>query len=726
MTKQDAQGWDRVAGKVEAHHRDRVAVVYVRQSTLRQIAENTESAKLQYALVERAVALGWVRSRVVVIDEDTGSSASGKQERPGFTRLVSEVGLGHVGVVLGSEMSRLARSGRDWHQLLELCALARTLLADLDGIYDPATHNDRLLLGLKGTISEAELYLIKQRMWGGRVAKARRGELGMEIPLGYVRRPSGEVVLDPDEQVQAVVRLVFAKFEELGTLHALLCWLVAADIELGGRHRCGPDRGELVWRRPNRTVLRNMIRNPTYAGIYAYGRKHSELGATGRHEHNFNDPADWLVFLPDRLPAYISVEQWRRNLARLQANRNTAATPGSARRGQALLSGLVRCARCGTRMTVSYRTEGDRNRHVYQCNWENVHYGGRPCQQLAGACLDDWVTGLVLTALAPAALELSLTAAERLEHDRAAVDKIWRQRLERADYEVDRARRCYRLAEPENRLVVRQLEADWESVLAAREALRADYARFTTTTPRTLTTTEKESIRALAADIPGLWQAPTTTLTERKQLLRLIIEHIDVGVAGDSEQVTATITWAGGQTTTGGFVRPVARYEQLSYYPQLMARVKFLAEKGTSTREIVEILDTEGFRPPKRAERFGMQNVHDLLRRLGFLKPQGHTMRGHRDHLLGENDWWMVDLAAKLSIATSTLHNWIVRGWVTARRAPIPSHPWIVWADAAELDRITELHTRPNGYYTRHLFLDNQTHAGKTNEEGDHGKQSTP
>ena len=343
------------AGKVTADHCDRLAVVYVRQSTIVQVRENTESARLQYDLSERAADLGWPPARVLVIDEDMGFSASGMQQRPGFTRLVSEVGLGHVGIVLGIEMSRLARSGRDWHQLLELCALSRTLLADPQGVYDPNDHNDRLLLGLKGTISECELWLIKQRMWGGRIAKACRGELTASPPLGYLRRASGEMVLDPDAQVQAVVRLVFAKFAELGTLHAVLAFLVAHQILLGGRELHGVDRGELVWRRPNRTTIRNMIRSPIYAGVYAYGRKRSEFQGTRRRERVLSDPDDWLVYLPDRLPAYIDIEQWRRNLATLAANRSTAASAGSARAGTALLSGLVHCARCARRIPTPVR-----------------------------------------------------------------------------------------------------------------------------------------------------------------------------------------------------------------------------------------------------------------------------------------------------------------------------------------------------------------------------------
>jgi DNA invertase Pin-like site-specific DNA recombinase len=705
--------WAGTSGKVGAHHRDRLAVVYVRQSTLRQVAHNTESAKLQYALVERAAALGWAPSRVLVVDEDMGHSAGGVQQRPGFTRLVSEVGLGHVGIVLGIEMSRLARSGRDWHQLLELCALSGTLLADPDAVYDPADHNDRLLLGLKGTISEAELWLIRQRMWSGRMAKANRGELVVDPPVGYLRRASGEVVIDPDAQVQAVVRLVFAKFAELGTLHAVLAWLVAHGIELGGRQLHGLDRGELVWRRPNRTILRNMIRNPIYAGVYAYGRKRSEFRSGRRRERVLNDPADWLVYLPDRLPAYISVEQWRRNLATLASNRTTAACAGSARAGTALLSGLLWCARCGRRMSVTYPS--GRARQVYHCRWEQAHYGGRVCQQLAGGCLDAYVAGLVLAALTPAAVQVSMAAAEQIQRDRAALEAIWRQRLERADYTVERARRCYQLAEPENRLVVRQLEADWEAALAAREELRGQYDRYTQATPRTLTPAEQASIQALAADLPGLWHAATTTDADRKRLVRLVIEKTTVEVVGDSELVDVTVVWAGGHTTTGQIVRPVARLDQLSYYPQLIDRVRQLAGQGMTAKTIAAQINAEGLRPAKRADRFSTQAIQALLRRQGLLQYPGRT--GHPpDEQLGEHEWRLPQLAAVLGMPQVTLHTWVQRGWVRGYHDDTPQRAWILHADPEELAQLRQRRQRPNGYYSRHRFLDNQTPPA---EEGD-------
>src|SRR6266480_5741059 len=308
-----ARPWERLEGKVGPWHRDRLAVVYVRQSTAAQVADHGESTRLQYGLAERAVTLGWAPSRVLVIDEDLGHSASGADARPGFARLVAEVGLDHVGIVLGIEMSRLARSGREWHQLLELCALSETLLGDPDGVYDPADHNDRLLLGLKGTISEAELHLIKQRMWTGRLAKARRGELAVPLPSGFVRQPSGEVALDPDEQVQAVVRLVFELFGQLGTVHAVLRFLVSRQVQIGMRERSGPGKGQVAWRAPHQQGLVNMLRNPAYAGIYAYGRSRTDPSRRlPGHEHSGRvralDAGQWLVRIEGALPAYISVE----------------------------------------------------------------------------------------------------------------------------------------------------------------------------------------------------------------------------------------------------------------------------------------------------------------------------------------------------------------------------------------------------------------------------------
>src|ERR1700691_2645518 len=362
--------------KIRPEHLDRAAIVYVRQSSRQQVLEHSESTRLQYALAERAVALGWARSRVTVIDDDLGVSAATADSRKGFARLVTEVTMGRAGVVLGIEMSRLARSGRDWHQLLELCSLSGALLADPDGVYDPGLYNDRLLLGLKGTMSEAELYLIRQRMLSGKLAKAERGELAIPLPIGYVRRPTGEVVLDPGEHAQHVVPLVFSTFRRLATLSAVLRYLVEHEVQLPVRAGSGPLKGELEWRRPTRETLQNMLHNPAYAGYYAFGRRQGDprRKVPGRPDTGrvVKSSDEWLVLLPGRLPAYITAEEYEANAARMAANQQTAASPGAPRAGSALLSGLLRCGRCGGhRMSVRYHDQSQAagSAHGYTCSF---------------------------------------------------------------------------------------------------------------------------------------------------------------------------------------------------------------------------------------------------------------------------------------------------------------------------------------------------------------------
>jgi len=696
--------WGQSPEKIGPEHRDRVAVVYVRQSSRQQVLEHTGSTRLQYALAERAAALGWARSRIVVIDDDLGVSAATADARAGFARLVTEVTMGRVGIVLGIGMSRLARTGRDWHQLLELCSLSGVLLADPDGVYDPGFCNDRLLLGLKGTMSGAELYLIRQRMLSGKLAKAERGELAIPLPIGYVRRPSGEVALDPDEQARHVVRLVFGTFARLGTLNAVLRYLVEHQVQLPVRVHSGPAKGEIEWRRPTRETLQIMLHNPVCAGYYAYGRRQVEprrkvpgRPGTGRV---VKDSDEWLVLLPGRLPAYITPEQYEANVARMAANRQTAATPGAPRDGPALLSGLLRCGKCGGhRMPVRYHTPSSRSpAHGYVCAFEQVNYGtGGSCQHIAGPALDAYVTRQVLDAVAPAALEVSLAAAGQAEAERAMLDKLWRQRLERARYAADRARRQYQLAEPENRLVARQLETDRETALAEAGRLQGDYQRFTEELPKTLTTAERAAIQALASDLPRVWDAPSTTQADRKELLRILIDRITVAVAGTSELVDVTITWAGGHQTTGQAIRPVARLDQLSYYPALLARVTELAA-GRTHRQIAGVLNAEGFRPPQRTSRFTGGQVRTLITRRGI----GGQRKGRPAVLTGlpPGQWSVPGLSAELGMPTASIYNWIYRGWITARHAP-GTRNWIITADEEQMRQLRERRARPPGFYSR-------------------------
>jgi DNA invertase Pin-like site-specific DNA recombinase len=690
------------AEKILPRHLDRLAVVYVRQSTMQQVLNHQESTRLQYGLVHRAVAWGWSEARVLVIDEDLGRSGSSAEGRAGFQQLVAEVGLDHVGLILGVEMSRLARSSKDWHQLLEICALFGTLIADLDGIYNPSQYNDRLLLGLKGTMSEAELHILKQRMYQGTLQKARRGALSFALPIGYSRNAAEEVVYDPDAQVQHVVRLIFRKFDELGTLHALLRYLRQHDIHLGVRLREGPCKGTLEWRRPNRMTLQNLLKHPIYAGAYAYGRRQVDgrkkqpgRPSTGR----VTCPRqDYHVLLKDHVPAYIPWEQYERNLARLEANRARADTIGAVRHGPSLLAGLLVCGKCHCRMQVRYG--GPNTLHSYTCNRLATDYGADYCQYLPGAPIDAFVSQWVLKALEPAALTLSLEAAARLEDERQALDQLWQQRLERAAYESERAARHYRLVEPEHRLVARQLAKDWDDKLSAQRHLQEEYERFLQVQPRLLSRAEREAIEQLAHNIPALWHAPTTTVAERKEIVRQIIQRVIVAGEGTCERLQLTIEWVGGGTTAGGTLRPISRIEHLSAYPLLCERIQTFAHQGYSTARITACLAQEGFHSPKYARPFSRQSVIELMRRLGVHQPRQRPRPPLHAH-----EWWLADLERELGRSNSTLHQWRKRGWLQARWHE-QSKRWVAWADEAELQRLQERCALPAGYKSRQMWLD--------------------
>ena len=551
-------------------------------------------------------------------------------------------------------------------------------------------------------MSEAELHLLKQRLQQGRLSKARRGELAVPLPTGYVRRPLGAILLDPDAQVQHVVRLVFRKFEELRTLHAVLQYLVRHDIQFGVREQARDRRGELVWRRPNRAMLQHLLKHPIYAGAYAYGRRQVDprRQQPGRPKTGSVVKAreDWLVLLRDHLPAYITWDQYERNVARLAANQARADRVGTPRRGLALGTGLVVCAKCGARMTVGYHLA---QYPSYRCTRRVIEYGGEPCQAVPAACIDTFLSRQVLAALQPAALELSLAAATHLERERADLDRLWQQRLERARYAAERAGRQYQLAEPEHRLVVRHLEREWNDRLTEVERLEEAYARFQREQPRGLGAEAQAAIRRLATDIPALWAAPTTTTAERKEILRQVVERVVIDAEGRSERVRIVIDWVGGGHTAAAVVRPVAKLEQLSAYPQLLERVRTLAAEGQSDREIADRLHAEGYRPPKRRERFGAQGVAGLVRRLG-LRPE--RSRSQARVGLGEHEWWLPSLAQALAIPDVTLHSWARRGGVRARQQE-GTHRWIIWADDAERERLREHHQQPHGDAVRQQWV---------------------
>ena len=681
--------------KVVARHLERTAIVYVRQSTVQQLVRHQESTRLQYGLTERAATLGWTRDRIVVIDDDLGRSGANAEGRPGFQRLVAEVGLDHVGIILGIEMSRLARSCRDWHQLLEVCAVFGTLIGDLDGIYDPANYNDRLLLGLKGTMSEAELHVLKQRMLQGKLAKARRGELGLRLPIGYARRPSGEVIQETDEEARGVVALVFEQFETRGTIHGVLRYLVDHDVRIPVRAASGVTKGELEWHRPNRVTLTNMLHNPAYAGAYVYGRRPTDprrkqpgRPATGRTVAKMGE---WTVCLHDRWPAYISWDQYERNVSQLAANRNRAMS--TVRRGCTLLSGLMVCGKCGHSMAAQYSGGYAR----YTCAREAVDYGGKLCTSIRASSVDETVSALVLRALEPSALEVSLQVAENIEAERRRLDESWSLRLERARYDVDRAMRQYNAVEPENRLVARTLERQLEDKLNAQRELQEEHRRFEAQQPTALTAEERESIRALAENIPALWAAASTSSAERQTIVCQLVEQIDLHIEGTTERAKVVVHWVGGHYSIASFVRPVARTDQLSYHRKLLDRIAHLRDDRLTSLQIAERLNAEGWRPPKRRTTFNAEMVRTIMSRNGMTLQRTATRRAADRPTIHKDEWYLPNLATELAMPVITLYSWLRRGWVNGRQLTTgrKPHAWVIRADVQELARLRALRAAP-------------------------------
>lgn len=679
----------RPSSKIKDHHWARLAIVYIRQSSPHQVLENRESRERQYALATLAQQFGWPADRVLVIDEDQGLSGKFSENRDGFQRLLTEVTLDHVGLVLGLELSRLARSCKDWHHLVEVCAVFDTLLYDQDGVYNANDSNDRLLLGMKGAMSEYELITLRNRLERGRDNKAARGELFLHLPIGYVKSPSGKPMQEPDEQARGIVQLVFDKFEELGTVWRVFCYLKRNKIQFGYRCLRGPKRGQLEWRRPTHNRILAMLRHPIYAGAYAYGfhRPGRKNPVSGRVEGGkwFLSPDEIRVLIQGRVPAYIGWEQYLANQRRLSENRSFPGSQGASRAGRALLSGVIVCGRCGHRMNVGYQPEKAKKPH-YWCDTHLFEEREQPCFGLKAPPVDELVAQQVLRALEPAAVDLNLQAATDIKQERERLHQHWRQRLERAQYESQRAERQYESVEPENRLVARTLEQRWEESLRQERQLREEYDRFMAATPASLSDADAERIRAASQNISALWHTADMTPQDRKAIVRCLVDHVVVHVEQRSEHVDVTIHWHGGFTSQHQVVRPVGCYTQLRDYDLLITRIKTLYQEGKTVPAIAERLNAEGFVPPRRRGAFSVGTVAPIMERLGLVGER------YRNDLLGPNEWWIRDLALKLKLHPSKVHYWATQGWVHSRKTPSGKH-WIVWVDDDELRRLGKLKT---------------------------------
>lgn len=656
--------------KPQQSHLRRQAIVYVRQSTASQLERNRESTDRQYALVDRAVELGWERASVTVIDEDLGLSGSGSVAREGFARLTAQVALGHVGLVLGLEVSRLARNNADWYRLLDLCGMTDTLIGDGDGLYHPASFNDRLVLGLKGTMSEAELHVLRARLNGGIRNKAARGELRRGLPVGLVwGEEDGEILLHPDEAVRGVVGAVFERFGESGSVRAVWLWLLGEGLSFPLQSTVIGT--ELAWVAPTYNAIHRVLTHPSYAGAYVYGRTRRERfvdedGRARTRARRLGRDA-WEVLIVDHHPGYIDWATWEANQARIGANiRPRAHEPGGAvREGSALLQGVATCGDCGRRLAVHY--QGARSAQGYHCAGREL-LAGRGVSHLTvgGVQIDAAVAAAFLAAVAPAGIEASLAAAQAVTDDRDAALGQWRREVERARYQAQRAERRYMAVDPDNRLVARGLEAEWEKALVALGAAEAELARRERSRPNALSAEQLQAIAALGTDVGRVWSAPSTTDRDRKELLRTLVEEVVVNVDRDEHRAELTMRWRGGAVTELVVAlprtQPPIRTDEDTV--ELMRRLAVHYPDAT----IAGILNRQG-RRTATGERFTRGRVASLRGSWGIARHEPPTEEPEGELVT------IVDAAKVLGVAPSTVHRWLADGFIAGEQLT-PGAPW--------------------------------------------------
>lgn len=639
--------------KVRASHLKRDAYLYVRQSTMRQVFENTESTKRQYALKQRAVALGWSVERVHVIDTDLGQSGASAADREGFKRLITEVSLGHVGVVLGLEVSRLARNCTDWHRLLELCALTDALILDEDGLYDTNDFNDRLLLGLKGTMSEAELHFLRARLQGGILNKAKRGELASPLPVGFVYNEQKRVRLDPDSQVRESISLFFQTFRRAGSAYATVKYFKDQGLLFPRRLRKGLHKGELVWGELCHSRTLGLLHNPRYAGAFVFGRVQTRKGLDGKTIYRKLPREEWFSLIPGVHDGYISFEEYEDNQHRLREcalayglERPKKSPP---REGPALLQGIVICGKCGYRMTVRYHERRGTLLPEYTCQRDGIEHGRHHCQRISGVSVDRAVGDLLVETMTPMALDVALAVQEELSKRLDEANQLRAKQVERVRYEADLARQRYMQVDPNNRLVADVLEAEWNQKLRALEQAQEESERQSQSDRLRISEEERAQILALTTDFPRLWRDPNTPDRDRKRMIRLLIEDATLT---RSEKLMVQIRFKGGATIIlePALPRPACKTWQTP--DEAIARMDKLLDDHTY-EQMASILNEEGLHSGK-GKPFNGTLVGNICREYG-LKSRWHRLR-ERGLLTVE------EMAEILNVSTATVNAWYRHG----------------------------------------------------------------
>jgi DNA invertase Pin-like site-specific DNA recombinase len=665
--------------KITPQQLSKPAYIYVRQSTLAQVRHNQESTERQYALREKALALGWPDTSIRTLDGDLGQSGARMTGREDFKTLVADVSMGNVGAVFALEVSRLARSNLDWHRLLELCALTHTLVIDADGCYDPADFNDGLILGLKGTMAQAELHFLRGRLQGGKLNKAKKGELRFPLPVGLTYDDDGRIVVDPDDEVRGAVQLVFRLFQETGSAYAVVKRFADEGLRFPKRAYGGAWGGQLIWGNLSHGRVLKLIRNPSYAGDYVFGRYQYRQRITPQgdvQKHVQTVPkSDWRVHLPDHHEGYITREDFERNQERLARNRtNNEGTvlSGAAREGLALLQGLLICGCCGRPLTVRYKMYGAVY-PIYVCNKRrNDGLATTDCMRVRSDLVDKEIGEAVLTAMRPAELKLAVTALNELEQRDRAVMRQWNMRIERAEYEAALAERRYEECDPANRLVAGTLERRWNDAMSRVEAIKTEASQFQARKARVATPEQKAQVLALARNFPRLWSAPTTSSKDRKRMLRLLIRDITVEKPSATRQVLLHVRWQGGACTDIVVDLPKPLAEAKRYPTEIVDHVRNLALHLTDMG-IVERLNRDGLRSPT-GKAFTLAMVRWIRYRYGIEA----TCFSRPDELT------VPQLAQRMGVSIYVVYYWIEREVVQARKLDGRGTWWITLDIAKE------------------------------------------
>jgi DNA invertase Pin-like site-specific DNA recombinase len=658
--------------KVQSHHLERDAYLYIRQSSMKQVVENIESTKRQYALRGRATALGWVEDRIVVIDSDQGESGASAAWREGFRRLVTDVGLGRAGIVMGLEVSRLARNNADWHRLLEICALANTLILDEDGVYDPTNFNDRLLLGLKGAMSEAELHVLKARLRGGILNKVRRGEYRCVLPTGFVYDESGAVVLDPDAQVRETIAHFFETFARVGSAHQTVKAYRAEGLRFPSRLR-SPGAG-VIFRPLTASTAMRTLSNPRYAGAYAYGQRAYGRTLDGKKTLRKRACDEWLACIPAAHPGYITWDRYQENLRLLASNGHgyDVARASPPREGSAILQGRAVCGRCGQHMRVRYRDARGKLESWYVCDRATDSRAEPNCQSLAGTPIDEAVGRLVAEKMTPTAVELAIEIRREIEARYDEADQLRCRAIERAEVDAELSQRRFMMVDPTNRLVADTLEWDWNEKLRALAKVRDERERARSEDRIAVDDALCERLVAMTTDFTRLWSDPLTPNRERKRMLAYLVEDATLVKLPEEGTTKIHLRFRGGQTTTLTTVNPKASWQKVKTPPEIVALVDQLLDEHVYA-EIARILDARGLRPGGTAwpgrdgGRFTAGRVQYVVHAYG--------LRSRRDRLLARGLLTKEELAGRLGIHESTLTSWVKHGIIKAHA--YNGHAWL-------------------------------------------------